>query len=39
VTKDNILDALRAHSKEIQDRFTVRRIGIFGIGHGMWFDC
>ena len=30
MTKEIILDALRAHSKELQNRFTVRRIGIFG---------
>ncbi len=30
MTRDIILDALRARRKDLQERFTVRRIGIFG---------
>jgi uncharacterized protein len=30
MTKNAILDCLRTHKKEFQEKFTVRRIGIFG---------
>ena len=30
MTKNSILDCLRTHKKELQEKFTVRRIGIFG---------
>ena len=30
MTRKVILDCLREHRKELEDRFTVRRIGIFG---------
>ena len=28
--KNSVLDCLRLHKKEFRDRFTVRRIGVFG---------
>ena len=30
VTKNSILECLRNHKRELQEKFTVRRIGIFG---------
>ncbi len=30
MTKSAILDSLRAHRKELEEKFSVRRIGIFG---------
>jgi len=30
MTKNSILDCLRTRKKELQEKFTVRRIGIFG---------
>jgi uncharacterized protein len=30
MTRSVILDSIRAHRKELEDKFTVRRIGIFG---------
>jgi uncharacterized protein len=30
MTRSVILDSLKAHRKELEDKFTVRRIGIFG---------
>jgi predicted nucleotidyltransferase len=30
MTQNDILSCLKAHKKELQDKFTVRRIGVFG---------
>jgi uncharacterized protein len=30
MTKEPVLSCLRSHKKEIQERFAVRRIGVFG---------
>jgi len=30
MTKNSILECLRTHKKELQEKFTVRRVGIFG---------
>ncbi len=30
MAKEPVLSCLRSHKKEIQERFTVRRIGVFG---------
>jgi uncharacterized protein len=30
MTQNDILSCLKAHKEELQDKFTVRRIGVFG---------
>lgn len=30
MTQNDILSCLKAHKRELQDKFTVRRIGVFG---------